>query len=468
MKPGAAGDLRIEYAGDKVVHKEGGGNFSVQARESWYPNVNTFRDHATYDLTFRVPKRFTLVSVGRLEKSWTENNGACTHWVSDKPIAIAGFNYGEFKRKEVKDTTIDFAIEGYATAEVPDYLRQAPGGDTMSPSRLLDGAMVEAQNAMRVYTGWFGKNGFERVAITQQPEFAFGQSWPTLVYLPVSAFMDSTQRWQLMGLQNRFTAFIDEVTAHEVSHQWWGHAVGWETYHDQWLSEGFADFSAGLYLQFTQKTPDMYLKYWDDARKRLTEKNNYGKRSNDAGPVWMGLRLESFKNDEGYFNVVYRKGGYVLHMLRWLMWTQKEGDKAFVEMMHDFVQQHMNGNATTESFQLIAEKHMTPAMDVEGNHKLNWFFGQWVYGTTVPRYKFEPAITAAADGKWLLKATLTQSEVDPNFVMPVPLYVDFDGKALRLGTVRMVGNSTIDTIQLLLPQKPRRVMINANHDILEM
>src|SRR5262249_50847862 len=213
MKPGAAGDLRLEYAGDKVVHKEGGGNFSVGARESWYPNVNTFRDHAKYDLTFRVPKRYTLVRVGNLEKSWTEKDAAVTHWVSDKPIAVAGFNYGEFKKKEVKDTTIDFTIEGYAASSVPDYLKEAPGGENMSPSRLLDSAMVQAQNAMRVYSGTFGKSEFGRVAITQQPEFAFGQSWPSLVYLPVSGFLDSTLRGQLLGLSNRFMAFVDDVRA---------------------------------------------------------------------------------------------------------------------------------------------------------------------------------------------------------------------------------------------------------------
>ena len=45
--------------------------------------------------------------------------------------------------------------------------------------------------------------------------------------------------------------FVDEVTAHEVAHQWWGHVVGWASYRDQWISEGFATFSAGLYLQGT-------------------------------------------------------------------------------------------------------------------------------------------------------------------------------------------------------------------------
>ena len=60
----------------------------------------------------------------------------------------------------------------------------------------MDGTMVDAQNALRVYAVWFGKSEFDRIAITQQPQFNFGQSWPSLVYLPMSAYLDSTQRLQ--------------------------------------------------------------------------------------------------------------------------------------------------------------------------------------------------------------------------------------------------------------------------------
>ena len=69
----------------------------------------------------------------------------------------------------------------------------------MTPTRLTENAIVEAQNSMRVFTHWFGEAPYGRIAITQQPQFNFGQSWPTLVYLPISAFFDSTQRWMLMG-----------------------------------------------------------------------------------------------------------------------------------------------------------------------------------------------------------------------------------------------------------------------------
>src|SRR5438105_7191178 len=59
--------------------------------------------------------------------------------------------------------------------------------------------------------------------------------------IELRAYLDSTQRWALVGgINNRLTEFVDEVASHEVSHQWWGHMVGWASYHEQWLSEGFA------------------------------------------------------------------------------------------------------------------------------------------------------------------------------------------------------------------------------------
>jgi hypothetical protein len=77
-------------------------------------------------------------------------------------------------------------------------------------------------------------------------------------------------------------------------------------------------------------------------------------------------------------------------------------------------------------------------------------------------------VTPAADGRWLLKATLTQSEVDANFVGLIPIYAEFDAGPVRLGTIRIIGNTTMDKIQVMLPKKPKRVLINAYHDVLEL
>jgi hypothetical protein len=458
--------LTVEYQGHKVVEDAGGGNFAVGARTSWYPSVNAFNDRATFDLVFKVPKQYTLVGVGKLVKEWREENFAASEWVSEVPLAVAGFNYGLYKKKEVIDSDTKYQIEAYATSDLPSYMHKASAMANMSPSAMAQSALVDAQNSVRIFTKYFGEAPYGRIAITQQPQFNFGQSWPTLVYLPVSAFLDSTQRYMLMGgINSRLSEFIDEVGAHEVSHQWWGHMVGWASYHDQWLSEGFADFSAGLFLLMTEKRPDKFLHYWERQRQKILEKNQYGRSANDAGPVWLGLRLLSTKNPQAYSNLVYAKGGYALHMLRSIMFDNKTGDDRFIEMMHDFVKSRMNENASTESFKRCVERHMTSGMDLDGNRRMDWFFNQWVYGSEIPSYKFEYTLTPEAEGKALLRATLTQSGVSEGFRMLVPVYLDIEGKMIRLGEVPVAGNHSVD-FKIRLSQRPKRVLINAYHDIL--
>ncbi len=463
LKVGAETSLSISYEGDKVVSDEGGGNFAVGARESWYPSLNSFVDRATYDLTFRIPKHYSLVSVGKLESSTTEQDYAVTHWVSTIPLAVAGFNYGEFKKFSKVDEPTNYTLEAYATKEAPGYLRNL----NISPTAMAQNTLVDAENAMRVFQYFYGPLPYGRLAITQQPQFSFGQSWPSLVYLPVSAFLDETQRWMLMqGAAFRFNDFIAEVTPHEVSHQWWGHAVGWASYRDQWLSEGFATFSAGLFLQNTGKTDD-YARYWDTERKRLTDKNIFGLRPGETIPLWMGLRLNTFKTPRGYNLVTYSKGGFILHMLRSMMWDSTSHDQAFIEMMKDFATSQFNRDPSTETFMAVASKHMKPNMDLAGDHSLLWFFQQWVYGTAMPKYRFEYSIKDEPGGKARLTGTLTQSNVTEGFRMVVPIYALFDGKEYsRLGQTYVIGNQSSQTFSIVLPKRPKKVAANEYNDVL--
>ncbi|HEY8460260.1 MAG TPA: M1 family aminopeptidase, partial [Blastocatellia bacterium] len=337
----------------------------------------------------------------------------------------------------------------------------------MTPTRLTDKAIVETQNSIRIFNHWFGEAPYGRIAITQQPQMSFGQSWPTLVYLPIISFFDSTQRWRMFGLNSGLTEFIQEVTPHEVAHQWWGHIVGWASYHDQWLSEGFADFSASLFLQYTEGGKlDKYLKFWDGHRQTIVNKNQFGLRLNDAGPIWMGLRLNTPRAPRAYSSLVYPKGSYVLHMLRWMMYDRKTGDEKFKAMMRDFVKSHFNDNASTETFKAVVEKHMTPQMDLDENKRMDWFFNQWVYGTEIPRYRFDYSLTPESDGKVTLRGKLTQSDVSQNFKMIVPVYLDFGKGIVRLGMIPVMGNMTTEEFAIKLPEQPKRVMINYYHDVL--
>jgi hypothetical protein len=169
-------------------------------------------------------------------------------WSSGKTeLAVAGFNFGRFKKKELLDKETGYNIEFYANTEVPDEIKriqnQTEGttGTTLgsiSTTAMGDSAIADAQNATRIYNAYFGKLPYTRLAISQQPAGFFGQAWPTLVFMPYIAFIDSTQRTQLLGTRGGTDNFWRYVAPHEVAHQWWGHVVGWDSYHDQWMSEG--------------------------------------------------------------------------------------------------------------------------------------------------------------------------------------------------------------------------------------
>jgi len=40
-----------------------------------------------------------------------------------------------------------------------------------------------------------------------------------------------------------------DLMSHEVSHQWWGGIISWETVSDNWITEGLATYSSLLFLK---------------------------------------------------------------------------------------------------------------------------------------------------------------------------------------------------------------------------
>jgi len=471
-KPPEAGNqfsLTVQYEGDKVLEEAGDGSFYVRARTSWYPNLNGFGEHVVYDLTYKVPRRYKVISVGKPQAESVEQDYAVTHWVTPQPVAVAGFNYGDYKRIDQADEITGYKISGYYLPELPNNLRSFAALQTMAPSRMTKYALEQTRAQLQLCSHFFGKIPYDEIYITEQPDFNFGQSWPNLVYLPISAYTDATQRWMMFGhIDTKFSGFVQEVTPHEVAHQWWGHAVGWASYHDQWLSEGFAEFSAGLFLQqaVAGDWRKDYIEFWERLQKRILEKNNFGMAPNDAGPLWLGLRLISPRTTNAYQNVTYPKGAYVLQMLRSIMYSPQDQDAPFIAMMHDFVESHRDRPASTESFKAVAEKHMSKIMDLGENGRLDWFFDEWVYGTHVPRYHFDYQLLPADGGKVTLHMTITQSEVDERFAMLVPVFADFGKGMVRIGQIGIVGNSTRST-DVLLPTQPKKVALNAYKDILE-
>ncbi len=472
LEAGKTYKVTVDYAGGDVLIDVGGGNFFVNpgARGTWYPNNEgtAFGDRAIFDVSFGFPKGNMLIGTGAPTAPETQDgNLTVAKWSSgETALAVAGFNYGRFKKKQVLDTETGYNIEFYANEDSQSGMSGAQELGSMSTMGMANSMLADAQNSTRVFNVYFGKLPFTRLALTQQPAPNFGQAWPTLVYMPFTAFMDQTQRYMAFGIRAATATFFQYVTPHEIAHQWWGHMVGWKSYRDQWMSEGFAEFSASLYIQAVLKDEGKYHDFWNEQRDRiiLSRPATNNLKPYTVGPVTQGRRLSSGKTRAAYQFLVYPKGAYILHMLRQMMKDQRQGgDMRFIAMMQDFIKSHYNQDVSTEDLKRIVEKHMTKEMDLAGNRRMDWFFNQWVYGTEMPSYQFDYQIN---DG--VLTGTITQSGVSDKFAMPVPVYLDYGKGWVRLGVAGLVGNSTVDLGKLTIAKGAKRASICAMHDVLAL
>jgi hypothetical protein len=102
------------------------------------------REHLFHLLDAHIlPQRVTLRPI--LERYFTADGCSCFHQSGRVRPWIEGL--GEFKKKTIEDSTLNFGLEGYAVGEMPDMFRQIDIGG-MSPARLNESNLIDAQNAI--------------------------------------------------------------------------------------------------------------------------------------------------------------------------------------------------------------------------------------------------------------------------------------------------------------------------------
>jgi hypothetical protein len=453
--------LRFTYQGN-VISDVGNGVLYVGAHGDWYPNRGT-DTRARYDLTFRYPDRLNLIATGTRSEQTSGDGWKGSRWISEKPFMVAGFNLGPYDSRLRK--TSRTTIEVYATPEAEASLEKRhaaarsevgtvrlPDGRVvvepvpkmivpLAPSALLDQVAEGAERAVRYYETLFGPFPYSRLAIAQIPGH-FGQGWPELVYLPTLSFLPEQELAEL-GMTGKMQRLNDRaMVAHEIAHQWWGNEVGWKSAHDQWLSEGFASYAALLYLSQEKDGPklagQLLRGYKHDLMSKIPPS---GTTIESGGPIWLGQRLSNSLNPDGYNNIVYKKACWVLHMLRVLMKDPATGrDDKFFKMLRDFVNAYHDANPSTEDFIRHVAKYTPPELDLEHNHRLDWFFDDWVYGTGIPDYKLTATTRRIGPNNYVTQGTIEQSDVPNDFQMTVPVVATYGTeKKVTLGLVTVTG-----------------------------
>ncbi|HSV33270.1 MAG TPA: M1 family metallopeptidase [Pyrinomonadaceae bacterium] len=235
---------------------------------------------------------------------------------------------------------------------------------------------------------------------------------------------------------------IESVVAHEIAHQWFGDSVTESTWGDLWLSEGFATYFAGLFIE-KYDGEEAFRAYMSSAAERYFVYENQHR-----GPIrdTETLDLNQLLNPNNY-----EKGAWVLHMLR-----KRLGDDAFFKGLREYYRAHHEANATTEDLRAALEK--------ASRQNLREFFARWVYASGHPKYEFSWSWKNEPEKGGALTISLQQTQPGDVFLDPVPVVIDLNGDA-RHELIKPTGKSTSQ--QFSLVSRPQSVQIDPDETILK-
>jgi hypothetical protein len=488
-------DLVAEYQGN-VIGDAGNGVMFVGERGAWYAHTSGI-SFVPFDLTFHWPKRYTLVATGKNVEMRDDGDRKLGHWQSEQPFSVAGFNFGEYRSATIAGPP-EVAIFANPQLEnaIEQRLRRAGGGaseaseqvDAVNPYNLPPQSVTLLQmpppspasylkqlgrhvsDSVGFFSNINGPFPFDHLDVAQSPG-TFGQGWPQLIYLSTLAFLPPETQARV-GLDEWAEREARELMPfHEVAHQWWGNVVAGANYRDVWLEEGMANYLAMLYTD-SKKPGEHRLMHWlEHYRDELLAKPAGSEETLDqAGPLRLGLRLLGMPQPRAYNTIVYGKGAWVIHMLAEMFRDPKtkDPDEKFHAFLREVLTEYRFRAISTADFERLAERNMTPAMDLEGTHRLNWFFDQWVDHTGIPRYKVKfSAKPKAGAQEFTVTGTLAQDGVDDAFTARVPLYIAHSGPAGRVEFLGNVVTSGAETsFHFTAKTKPGRIVIDPYRTLL--
>jgi hypothetical protein len=410
LHKGSEHTVKVVHEGD-VISEGANHVYFVGSRGRWYPHRDL--DFARFDLKFRFPKNLDLVAPGDEVRDSLQGDERVVERHSDIPLPMAGFNLGQYDR-----TTVE---RGGYTVDLFANKSETEGAAKRSElgNRVAD--------VLEFYARRLGPPPLKKLIVSPIPG-RFGQGFGGLIYLSNMAYMNPSGK-AFSDTDPRTKLFFTRLMqAHEVAHQWWGNLVSTEGYHDEWIMEALANYTAMLYLRTTEgdKAADILLNAYRDA---LLDKNAAGATVESAGPVTQGRRVELEGKPDAWIAVMYGKGAWIMHMLHARM-----GDEAFWKMLGELRRRYEYKNLTTDNFRALCAEFMPQGVP---DRKLEAFFDQWVTGTGLPGLQLAAASKGAA-GHFEVTGTLTERG---DFSADVPVDVDLKSQTVTKW-VRPSGDTT--------------------------
>jgi hypothetical protein len=452
VKAGATFSLRVRYENDGAVYKLFP-SYSRLARGGWLPFVGIGEMIAEFDLTVRVPAKFTTLGVGTKVMEKTEGDVHISRWTSEFPVSFPTVIFGDYIEAEPS-----FEAKKTDGTKIPVVIHADKHGMMAWNIRAKQlGALAEAAvNSLNLYREVYGVDyPFGKLDLVNDPmgPAFYGQSPASIVYLGSAVFRGSGA-----VADGSLSKFNDSVVAHEVAHQWWGGLVTNANRRNYWFVESLAEYSAAMFIEALRGRKDSekgwqaYVEHVEDWRHEILESG-----------MWGSVQAADDLNVGGRTAAIYNKGPYAFHMLRMTFGTEKLNN--FLRML---ATELAGQEIVTQDIQNVAEQAFGGTME--------WFFDQWIRGAGIPEYSMNYRTHRTEDGHYVV-----QGEIGQQVVMGEEEYVVPNTYFRGVGAITVTGRETGKEypVRVLIegektpflfkvPEEPLEVTLNKYGEILSL
>lgn len=414
------------FANDRDGRPSATGDNWPNRVHQWIPCLDHPSAKATVSFTVAAPARELVVANGKFV-TLTQNGAAPSLWKFDETKPIPAYcmviAVSEGEKIDASEPSVT-PLAYYVPKKDSPY---APKGfSTAAP-------------ALAFFSQTVAPYPYEKLAlIVGATRFGGMENSSAIVFANNLFDLHGSEK---MSARFGIPARIEDVVAHEIAHQWFGDSVTELTWADLWLSEGFATYFAGLFIE-KHEGDAAFHDYMKAAASRYF---SYEKQRNAPIHDTETQDLMRLLNPNNY-----EKGAWVLHMLR-----KRIGDEAFFKGLRDYYNAHRDANATSEDLRGALEK--------SSGKNLKEFFDRWVYDAGHPRYQLWFGSMEGRAGAFVT-VDLKQLQDGEAFLDPVPIEFTVNGKK-KLETI--YPKDKITRINIRLDGNPTSVEIDPDGTLLK-
>jgi len=427
--PGSSVTITVKGQAD-VIYQVTAESFGL-IQPPWYPQYGRRGGRATFHWTVRVPRPFTVTGSGRLIREFEdkENNQNGIETQSDIPVNHPWAIFGKFRKSE--DTYL--TEESKKSVKISVHTVSIQGFGT--PDKKVQDFFTESKDIIKLYEKIYGPYPYDELHIAQMgPGLGFGQGPPYFVQLTGELF--------LPGSSSLGKYSVHDFLSHEISHQWWGNQVGWASSDDDWLSEGFASYAAGIWVHALQK---------NEGLQRMLDGWRMDAKAGDKEAPIVGASLLEGPNASDFRRyLLYNKAPYVLHMLR----VQLDDEK-YKEVMRSVNETYKNQDVSTEM--VLREINRVTGQDY------TYFFDQWIWDVGIPKFRYSWRTEKQPDGKVLITVHVSQDDKNHLKRVLMPIHIHFKDKTIP--QYKPIVQQEQD-IKIMSPTEPKDVTLDDEHTLL--